>query len=212
MPLWAGIDEVIVQPVFSNVGEPDELPAFGNRSPKVVLFGGSGRKSRFYDEDSHVLRALLDQVEGREIIDIGPSVSDQNSNPEVRQCGVLPAPSVSKRLLQVSLGALSYPASRLGKSGVAAAFASHGVPFVLLDEDRTGETTAPYEEGLHFWRWSTLDSSRCTLSHRILSEASRSIRTLYMKELHSMAVAQSVARAFDVPMSSSHFDWSTHSE
>jgi hypothetical protein len=186
---------VHVLPVFSNVGEPDEVPPFERRSPCVVVFGG--KKNRTYQDNGRIPRRLVQQHGFERIVDIGPwKKVDEVRGEHLEFCGVLSSGEVSNRLSDAKLGLIAYPATRLTKSGAAAAFASHGVPFVLIDEDDDGGTADHYEEGTHFWRWSTLSDSPQLLDKERLAEMSRAIRTLYEECMHSRLVAQRFASEF----------------
>jgi hypothetical protein len=180
-----------VQPVFSNVGEPDTVPSVGGRNCQAVVFGGGGRKSTVYDENRDVLRSLVDRGGFSTVLDIGPPADSVPSVESWSQpLGVLPENEISDRLSNASLGVLSYPGSRLGKSGVAAAFASHGVPFLLFDEETSTGNSDPYVEGTHFWRVNAVKEEGSRLSDEKLAEMSRSIRLLYQERLHSTHAAR----------------------
>jgi len=60
---------------------------------------------------------------------------------------------------------------------------------VLIDEDEGG-TADHYEEGKHFWRWSTLSNSPQLLGKQRLVDMSQAIRTLYEDHMHSRLAAQ----------------------
>ena len=72
--------------------------------------------------------------------------------------------------------------------------ASHGVPFILFDEDES-ENAAPYEEGTHFWRWSTLEKSPDRFTRKRLKSMSQEIRSLYEDRMHSRSAAESFLEA-----------------
>ena len=183
--------EVHVQPVFSNVGEPDRGDSFEERSPYVVVFGG--KKQQTYRDNGRIPRVLIKEYGFERVVDIGPSKEFADLQGKYLQfSGVLPSEAISKRLSSALLGLISYPATRLSKSGAAAAFASHGVPFVLIDED-DGGTADHYKEGQHFWRWSTLSNSRDLLDKRKLADMSRSVRALYEEHMHSRRAAHRFA-------------------
>ncbi|MCS3953193.1 hypothetical protein [Salinibacter ruber] len=182
---------VKVQPVFSNVGEPEVLPGFEKRSRQAVVFGGGGRKSLVYHEHQNVLQEFVDREGFSTILDIGPTVDSVPSEESwSRPLGILSEDEISDQLSNVSLGLLSYPGSRLGKSGVAAAFASHGVPFLLFDEETSPGDTNPYVDGRHFLRANALNEDDSRLSDKQLTEMSRSLRSLYQERLHSTHAAR----------------------
>lgn len=197
-----GRPDVHVQPVFSNVGEPTELPPFQHRSRTAVVFGGGGKKQRIYRDNPNVLQYLTERRDFESILDVGPSDNLSKVNEDwLTYCGILPAETISDTLSEASLGIISYPATRLSKSGGAAAFASHGVPFVLLDEDEGGNAS-PYVEGTHFWRWSTLSEKPHLLSEKRREEMSYAIRTMYMEHMHSRSAARRFAQILEKTVSS----------
>ncbi|MCS3708304.1 hypothetical protein GGP62_003214 [Salinibacter ruber] len=186
--------DILVQPVFSNVGEPDTLPPFERRSSRVVVFGGGNKKSQIYRQNNDLLRALSTRHGYEEIDDIGPSASCSDPSTEsVTFHGVLPAATISEKMRAAGLGLLAYPSERLAKSGGGAAFAAHGLPFVLLDETPGGDAS-PYEEGTHFWRWSTLSASPGLLDKDRLAGMSRALRALYKEHMHSRVAARRLAQ------------------
>ncbi len=195
----SGSVAIRVQPVFSNVGEPSTLPAFDERARQIVVFGGGGRKAAIYDENRALLRCLVNHKGFSRVLDIGPTRdSVPSGEPWSRPLGVCPEGEISDRLASVSLGVLSYPGSRLGKSGVAAAFAAHGVPFLLLDEEDAGGNTEPYVDGEHFLRGDVMTRAGMALPDERLADMSRSIRNLYEDRLHSTHAARRFLRLFSV--------------
>jgi hypothetical protein len=126
-----------------------------------------------------------------------------SGEPWSQPLGVCPEGKISDRLASVSLGVLSYPGSRLGKSGVAAAFAAHGVPFLLLDEESVGGDTDPYVDGEHFLRGDVVERTGTALTEDRLAEMSRSIRSLYEDRLHSTHAARRFLRLLSLATSTS---------
>lgn len=185
---FTGKESISVQPVFSNVGEPDDLPAFHQRLRRAVAFGG--KKTNIYENHSGALRDLTGRVGFNEVVDIGPSDGLEVNPESVAFRGILPASTVSEELVDASLGLLSYPASRLSKSGGASAYASHGVPFVLFDEEKEDRDPWPYVEGEHFWRWETIQENPDVVAEPRLEEMSQALRSLYEKKIHSRLAGQ----------------------
>ena len=187
---------LFVQPVFSNVGEPDHIPPYCERNPYIITFGAGARKSKIYQENSKVLDRLLNLGAFRSIIDVGPPPA---STPSIQNIvsfrGTLPAEEVSALLMNARLGLVCYPGSRLGKSGTVAAFASHGIPFILLDEDPEPMDSAPYVEEAHFWRWSTLSKTSYLPKVSALKDMSDDLKAHYDRHIHSYQSARAVYSA-----------------
>lgn len=126
-----------VLPVFSNVGEP--AAAEHEREASIVVFGSAGMRAPAYAwNDGEIFRFA--KRHGLRIDDIGAPVQDRalanrliEEGVQVR--GMLPAKEVSRALSQARHGALAYPADFVGKSGIFAAYASHGTCPILLTKD-----------------------------------------------------------------------------
>lgn len=116
-----------VRPVFSNVGEPDHLPAWTGRRAQAVVFGSASTRQRTFDEmrrHEDVLRSLGVQA----IVEVGPGTASTD-RPTAMRCdhlGRLEPDALGRLLLESSVGLLDYPSTVLGKSGVLAAYAAHG--------------------------------------------------------------------------------------
>jgi len=115
-------------PVFSNIGETDEIPSISGREPALVVFGLPGTRRRSYErlrQMSDLLRAL-----GIErIIDIGPEfdVPSAICGVPIGRKGILEKEEIFDILSSSRFGFVSHPSICLAKSGSLAAFAALGV-------------------------------------------------------------------------------------
>lgn len=126
---WAGERPVRVTPVFSTVGEPAAVPPCAGRTPRLVVFGGAGVRSRAWGRELPALAAACRELEIEEVLDVGPPtpVPDRIGTVPVRALGVLPAEEAGARLLEARAGFLSYPPPFLPKSTIFAAYCAHGL-------------------------------------------------------------------------------------
>lgn len=126
---WAGDRPVRVMPVFSAIGEPAAVPAFGGRAPRMIVFGSAGVRARAWGRELPALAAACRELEIEEILDVGPptTVPERIGAVRVRALGVLPAEEVGALLLGARAGFLAYPRSFLPKSTIFAAYCAHGV-------------------------------------------------------------------------------------
>jgi hypothetical protein len=118
-----------VQPTFSNIGEPDAVPAFAEREYVCVLFGRGGTRRRIYErfrQYFHELRTLgIERV-----IEIGaePEITAGLEWPFlVERLGPHKAAEISSVMVRARYGLFECPVHVAGKSGVLAALAAHGV-------------------------------------------------------------------------------------
>jgi hypothetical protein len=148
-------DEISVNPVFSNVGEPDKIIPFSERPPDMAVFGRPGLEQGIYiGPQSDSAASVADRLGVERIIDIGERIATlppNLGNATVASFGRLCRGSVSQYLQNCRYGLLNYDIARLGKSGVFAAYAAHGVIPICIGS--TACATDDLEEGRHFLRW-----------------------------------------------------------
>lgn len=131
---------VQVMPVFSNIGEPDQVPALEGRDRRLIVFGGRSRRGRIYQKRSAAALANACRLlEIEEICDIGPSIHlDRSPINGVRflELGQQPAEQISALMLK-SIAGIAYSSNNgtLSKSSVFAAYCAHGlVPVITLNQ------------------------------------------------------------------------------
>jgi len=121
--------------VFSNIGEPGDLPAVEHRQPWMVVFGTPGRRARIYQKAIPQLTHISQVLGIEKILDIGSPLSlelaEINGIP-LEQWGRQPADKVSQLMMQ-SLAGIAYSSDnqKLSKSGVFAAYCAHGLVPVI---------------------------------------------------------------------------------
>jgi hypothetical protein len=125
-----------ILPVFSNLGEPADLPAWNTRRPSLVVFGSDGSRRKTYLEHKSSLEAACRAMDLKEIIDIGRTIEIPSLAVPVVRRGVLSVAAGSREMLQARAGFFNHDADCLGKSGVYAAYAVHGLAPVTFDENR----------------------------------------------------------------------------
>lgn len=183
-----------VLPVFSTVGEPEQVPSLEARPPRMVVFGGRGTRERAYRELGHQLATACRETGATEIHDIGPPSAHTPSAVSgipVHIRGALPADQVSAILLASRAGFLAYPTPFLPKSTVFAAYCAHGVvpicawahpnaggelqagrqfwaPGGTTTADRSVELQAISTRARHWYRGHSLDR-QLLVYHRLLS-------------------------------------------
>jgi hypothetical protein len=115
-------------PVFSQVGEAQQHISLADRDPVMAVFGLSGTRRNAYRELS-ALGTMLRQLGIQEILDIGPEFEPPGEvhGIPIRRMGILAAQEIDRRFSRSTFGFLSYPRTRLAKSGVFAGYCAHGV-------------------------------------------------------------------------------------
>lgn len=123
---------VVVRPVFSNVGEPDKIPAWPERNPWMAIFGGEGWIERAFGEHRTMLLQSCRDLNLERIVVVGEWHSKLPPISIAVDChGALSNEETSRVLLNCRAGWLSYPAAFLAKSGVFAAYCAHSIVPIL---------------------------------------------------------------------------------
>ncbi len=136
---WLGNDAKVL-PVFSNLGEMPNLPELPNRLNRIAIFPYQARIVHNYWEQ------LAEVVSSLSIASIVALGNDSKNCPEslssvkVQKTGHLPSSKVSEILSKSRYGFLAYFPDYLGKSGILAAFAAHGLAVIYCgDQSRTSD-------------------------------------------------------------------------
>jgi len=125
---WASQKAIHVIPVFSNVGEPKEIPPLKNRQRRMIVFG-KNRRQIYTDQIENIFQACR-ALNIEEIVDVGPltglDIKDIRGIPLVSR-GELRAEEISSLMLGSTTGFLDCPTNFLGKSTIFAAYCVHGL-------------------------------------------------------------------------------------
>jgi hypothetical protein len=148
-------NQLKVLPVFSNVGEPETVLPFSQRPAQMAVFGAAGVEQAIYGKPiSERSSAITTALAIQNVIDIGERVTSVPARlgpAVVASMGRLSGRLVSRHLRACRYGLLNYDVGRLGKSGVFAAYAAHGVIPICIGSRAV--PTDGLEEGQHFLRW-----------------------------------------------------------
>jgi hypothetical protein len=120
--------DIFVLPVFSNVGEPNMLTRLSDRKARMVVFGSAGWRRQVYLRHQEALEKACRELGITELLDIGPPCGPiPDLSLRCVRKGSLPAEQISQELLDARAGFFVHPVAYLGKSGVFAAYAAHGL-------------------------------------------------------------------------------------
>jgi hypothetical protein len=146
-----GGTDITLMPVFSNVGEPGRGSPPAARADTVVVFGLTGVEDRLYGSYRRQVEHIIMTLGIKKVLDLGPRLSAVPRNlagiPIVSK-GAMSRLAVSEVLKCAKFGLIAYPLDNIGKSGVFAAYASHGVVPILLSEKP--DPFEGLEPGRHF--------------------------------------------------------------
>lgn len=134
-------DRAIYSPTFSNVGEPGNVNAWHERGNTAVVFGSPKARREVYDAMTPILAEQLASGGIERVIDIGAqgewldNVAGALKPHAFEMAGPLAAEDVSTKLRQAKWGLFNTPWGQASKSGVFAAYATHGVAPVSIFDD-----------------------------------------------------------------------------
>ncbi len=139
-------------PVFSNIGEPEQVPPLAQRPRKLVVFGSSSNRQRVYQKSLASLEQCCQELEIEEILDVGPLInldfSSINGIPVVRT-GKRTAQEISTILLSSIAGFFDYNTEYLAKSTIFAAYCAHGlIPIGIFYSEQEFNGLS---SGKHYW-------------------------------------------------------------
>lgn len=122
--------QILTLPVFSNLGEPKQVPTLAERQRQLVVFGGRSSRLRVYQNAIAELELACQLLGIEKILDIGLStslsLSTVNGVPVV-EMGQLAADEISALLLNSFAGFFNYNPDCLAKSTIFAAYCAHGI-------------------------------------------------------------------------------------
>ncbi len=117
--------------LFSNIPEPTIMPEWDRRRNVAIVFGTIGRRQEIYNKPK-LLNSWIQANGIEEIWDIGsgnPLLSDLISA-RINRMGKKSGHEVSQLMQLAIFGLIDYTNSLLGKSGIFAAYAAHGLAVV----------------------------------------------------------------------------------
>ncbi len=142
-------------PVLSNIGELHDLAHHDRRERALVVFGRAVNRAQIYRDNHAQLTALCAALGIERLHDVGPHVDDDVlrgvAGIAISKHGPLTKRDASALLARCTAGFINNGNGALGKSGVFAAFCSHGVTPVTCKRypDEDGLVGGVHYLGLH---------------------------------------------------------------
>jgi len=146
--------KIIYSNVFSNVGELKKKRKFHVRKNIAIIFGNTYQKQILYKDilvNKNQYDAILKKMSIKKIIDIGPKIeiSKQIKFIDIFRVGVKSKKYISLLLRNSKAGLVFYPVNQMTKSGIIAAYASHGLVIINLCKEKIFKTNE-FISGVHY--------------------------------------------------------------
>ncbi len=186
--------EAFSLPIFSSLGEPQEMPKLAQRQPQMVVYGGLSRLPHDAEFARTQLSELCVNLGIKRVVSFGKaSIAPFAVDLPIENRGVLSVEEIGALLLQSRAGYIDYPMFCLAKSSIFAAYCAHGVLPVLL---RSGCAEAEgLREGEHLL---TAENSACATDAHLRQQIASACRIWY--QTHCVAeIAQFIVRRLTTP-------------
>ena len=186
---------VVTIPIFSNFGEPADLPIWNARKDQIVLFQPPSYDKRSKDKFWDRLAVVIEKLKQPQIVVAGRTkVLPTGFKLDVR--GVLPKRLASQLLVESKYGYFTYYDGYLGKSSLLGGIAAHGVACIMPKRNHS-ELDGLYS-GVHYvsaddngaWDPSRMEQLGISLNnwyaaHQLSATADRYAETLQNATFHS---------------------------
>jgi hypothetical protein len=139
-------------PVFSNVGEPEQVLPLAERQKQLVIFGGVANRIRVYQESQSLLDQVCQILSIQEILDLGTPTGQTPKSigvVPILELGQQPAEKISEIMSSAIAGFLNYNSDFLGKSTIFAAYCAHGL--MPINAKGNNSITDEIKSGEHYW-------------------------------------------------------------
>ncbi len=139
-------------PVFSNIGEPKQVPLLSERQPWLVIFGGSNNRQKAYLKSRDKISFVCQRLGIKKIVDIGTptklSLSNLNGIP-IQEMGRLSVSQIQEIFLNCYAGFLDYNPDFLAKSTIFAAYCAYGM--LPISANFSDFSIDGIDPGRHYW-------------------------------------------------------------
>ena len=137
--------KIIFSNVFSNIGELKNNKKLQLRKNVAIIFGNNYQKEILYNdilENKNQYEGILKKMSIKKIIDIGPKleISKKIDFIDIKRVGIRSKKHISLLLRNSKVGLVFYPVNQMTKSGIIAAYASHGLVIVNLCKEKIFKT------------------------------------------------------------------------
>ena len=146
--------KIIYSNVFSNIGELKKNRKLQIRKNIAIIFGSTYQKKILYNDiliNQNQYENILKKISIQKIIDIGPKleISKRIKFIDIKRVGVKSKDYISRLLKKSKVGIVFYPVNQMTKSGIIAAYASHGLVIVNLCKEKILKTNE-FISGVHY--------------------------------------------------------------
>ena len=146
--------KVLLSNTFSNIGEIKNITNLKKRKNVAIIFGGLPQKKLLYQDMSINYQnylTILENLSISKIIDVGPKIKSLKKigNIPIQSIGVKSRKFLSNLFRKSKAGLVFYTVSQMTKSGIVAAYSSHGLVIINFCKKQILKTNELIS-GVHF--------------------------------------------------------------
>jgi hypothetical protein len=132
--------ELIHIPIFSNIGEPEDLRPLRRRSRQLVIFGQQVTRIRLYKDHRNALEQVCRALGVEKVIDVGSGeshyISGMLAGVEITRAGWMEEQQLSDLMADSIAGVVGYWPDVWEKSGVIASYQAHALVPIVVELER----------------------------------------------------------------------------
>ena len=168
--------KLIKIPIFSNIGEPNNLRPLQQRSRQLVIFGQLPTRIRLYREHRRTIETVCRRLRIEKVVDVGsgqsPHIPHTLNGIEITSMGWMDEHALSNLMADSIAGIVYYWPDVWEKSGVIAAYQAHALVPILVELEPRRIPEPPFLPYVLAERISNLSDPRLLHEGGSISDAS----------------------------------------
>ena len=132
--------EILQVPIFSNIGEPEDLRPLLQRSRQLVVFGQLNTRVRLFKDCRRTLEDVCRKLRIEKIADVGsgtsPHIPAEVAGAPVTSAGFMEEQPLSDLMADSIAGIAGYWPDVWSKSGVIAAYQAHALVPIMIEVEK----------------------------------------------------------------------------
>jgi len=197
-PLNTTDRELIQIPIFSNIGEPNNLRPLKNRTRQLVVFGQLVTRVRLYRNCRSTLEDVCRRLQIEKIVDVGsgksPHIPDMLAGAKVTKAGWMDEGQLSDLMADSIAGIVGYWPDVWQKSGVIAAYQAHALVPIMVELQRRSIAKPAFLPYVSAERLSQLSSPDGTVSDANIQSIADAALDFYVRNQSVDRCAEIIAR------------------
>jgi hypothetical protein len=186
-------------PIFSNVGEPQNLRRLADRSRQLVIFGQLATRIRLYRDHLPALENACRKLRIDNVVDVGsgksPHIPASLAGAPLRSTGFMDEQPLSELMADSIAGVVGYWPDVWEKSGVMASYQAHALLPILVELEPRHIPKPPYLPYIKAEEISSYSDAGGHVSDASLQQIADAAHDHYMRHQSVVRCAEAIAAA-----------------